>query len=117
MEGVAFDLRENLDVLTDMGLTPKTMICSGGAIKSPLWMQIVADVFDNPLEVSEQDEQACFGAALIAGIGTEAYKNWEDAVKVVKRPEKSIEPVKENSEIYKKQFETFKKVYKDSAKS
>ena len=114
MEGVAFDLRENLDVMTGMGLEPETMICSGGAANSPLWLQITADIFNRPLMISAQDEQACFGAALTAGIGTEVYKNYYEAVEIVKKPEKTVEPLEENKGKYEKQFEKFKKIYRDS---
>lgn len=106
LEGVAFDLRENLDVMTGMGLVPETVICSGGAAKSTLWMQIVADVFNLPLMVSAQEEQACFGAALVAGIGTGVYGNWQEAAEVVKKPEKTIEPLKENVKRYKELLAT-----------
>ncbi len=83
MEGVVFELRELFDIMTGMGLEPDTVICSGGAARSPLWMQILADVFGRPVAVSTQDEQACFGAALLAGIGTEVYGDYWKAAEFV----------------------------------
>lgn len=110
MEGVLFELKVNLDVMAEMGIVPETVIFSGGASKSPLWVQIIADVFNLPIRISDQDEQACFGAALLAGIGTEVYKDYWKAAEMVRMPERTVEPDKENARLYEDQFERFKTI-------
>jgi len=111
MEGVAFELRENFDVMTGMGIESDTIICSGGAAKSPLWMQILADVFNRPVSVSARDEPSCFVAALLAGIGTGVYGNYGETVEIVKKPKQIVDPILDNSKIYAYHFKTFKKLY------
>jgi sugar (pentulose or hexulose) kinase len=111
MEGVVCDLRENLEIMTDMDLTPETIIASGGASKSKLWMQILADIFKCPVMISTQEEAACFGSALIAGIGVGAYKSYWEAAEFVKKPVRMFEPNEKNRTQYDDQFEKFKKLY------
>ena len=111
MEGVAFELRENFDVMTGMGIKSDTVICSGGAAKSPTWMQILADIFNRPVSVSAQDEPSCFGAALLAGIGTGVYGSYLETVEIVKKPKQIVDPILDNSKIYAYHFKTFKKLY------
>jgi len=110
MEGVLFELKVSLDVMTKMGLTPETITFSGGASKSSLWAQIMADVFNLPIRISDQDEQACFGAALLAGIGTGVYKDYWKAAEMVRKPERTVEQDKENVRRYEDQFERFKTI-------
>ena len=91
MEGVAMELRTNLEVMTEMGLAADTVVLSGGASKSDVWTRIVADVFNRPVAVPGHDEQACFGAALAAGIGVGMYRNWREAATLVPAPTRTVE--------------------------
>jgi len=105
MEGVAFDLRENLDVMTGMGLVPERPVCTGGAARSGLWMRIVADVFDRPVAVAREGNRACLGAALTAGVGVGVYDSWRDAVDTAaQHPVSLIEPSPENAALYRERY-------------
>jgi xylulokinase len=108
MEGVVFELKENLEIMKTMELIPSTIVCTGGAVRSALWIQILADILGYPLNLSFQEESACFGAALISGIGTGVYRDYNDAAEQVQKPEKIIEPTKERIQIYTEKFELFK---------
>jgi D-xylulose kinase len=66
MEGATLGLRYGLDVLKQQGLTPTEIRLVGGGAKSPLWRQIVADVFDCPVVCPESSEAGAVGAALQA---------------------------------------------------
>jgi xylulokinase len=70
MEGVAFALRHNLDVAAGAGAEVAELLAIGGATKSPLWMQIKADVTGVPLSVSANENATPLGAAMLAAIGT-----------------------------------------------
>jgi D-xylulose kinase len=66
MEGVTMGLRYGLDRLTELGMKPREIRLIGGGAKSPVWRQIVSDVFDLPLVSPENREGPAFGAALQA---------------------------------------------------
>jgi xylulokinase len=81
LEGVAFGLRDGLDLMIEAGMPPPAQVrASGGGIASPLWRQILADVLDTELAIVGTTEGAAYGAALL---GTEAagwFPSVEDAV-------------------------------------
>ncbi|MCE5249760.1 xylulokinase [bacterium] len=114
MEGVVFDLKESLDVMKGMGVAPRSIIASGGGAGSGLWMQILADIFDEPVQVSRRTEQACFGAALVAGIGTGIYRDYWHAAELVPPPAETVYPQKENTERYRERYDEYMRLYRDA---
>jgi xylulokinase len=111
MEGVVFDLKESLDVMKAMGIHPRQIIASGGGARSPLWMRITADILNEPIRVSRQTEQACFGAALVAGIGTGIYRDYWHAAELVPPPGETINPCDEHVERYNERYDEYRRVY------
>lgn len=83
MEGVAFSLRESLDLLRSLGMPVKTIRAGGGGARSPLWRQIQADVFGLPVETVQSDEGPAFGAALLAGVGARIWSDVDKACDAV----------------------------------
>jgi xylulokinase len=81
MEGVAFGLRDGLDLMVGAGVDQPTQIrASGGGTRSQLWRQILADVLGAEIAVVGTEEGAAYGAALLAGVGTGWYSSVEEAV-------------------------------------
>ncbi|MBN1642036.1 MAG: hypothetical protein JXA09_12445 [Anaerolineae bacterium] len=74
LEGVAFQIRYNLDVMRDMGLQVDELVLFGGGAQSPLWARILSDVADMPLTVSGMVDVANWGACLLAGIGAGLFE-------------------------------------------
>ena len=68
LEGVAYGLRDSLELLRALGAQPTVGRVSGGGARSELWLRIVASVLGLPLERMEFEEGAAFGAALLAGV-------------------------------------------------
>ncbi|RPE81201.1 xylulokinase [Vulcaniibacterium tengchongense] len=66
MEGATYSLRHGYDAFVAAGLRFERICLTGGGSNSPAWRQMVADVFELPVEVPEQSEGAAFGAALQA---------------------------------------------------
>jgi len=85
LEGVAFGLRDSLEILRAMGLAPIQVRASGGGARSALWRQILADVFGAELVTVEVTEGAAYGAALLAGVGVGAFPSVEAACEQVVR--------------------------------
>jgi xylulokinase len=66
LEGVAYALRDSLELLRELGVQPAAIRLSGGGARSELWRRIVAAVFDLPVELTASEEGSAFGAALLA---------------------------------------------------
>lgn len=80
LEGVAFGLRDGLEIMREAGApSPGQFRASGGGTKSPLWRQIVADVLDVPVVTVATAEGAAFGAAVLAAVGAGWFESVGDA--------------------------------------
>lgn len=80
LEGVAFGLRDNLDLLRATGVEKVSQILvSGGGVRNPFWRQLLADVLDVNLVTSEEPEGAAYGAALLAAVGTGTWSSVSEA--------------------------------------
>jgi len=79
LEGVTYALRDSLELMRDLGLTIERVRGSGGGVRSPLWRQILADVFESELVTVNVTEGAAYGAALLAGVGTGVYADVPEA--------------------------------------
>ena len=91
LEGVTYGLRDSLELMRTLGLSIEQVRASGGGARSPLWRQILADVFDTEIVTVNVTEGAAYGAALLAGVGAGAYpgvaKACEAAIRVTGRTE------------------------------
>jgi len=77
MEGVSLDLGLILDHYRKRGVVPSEMRLVGGGSKSPIWRQILADVFEIPINVTDiGQEAAALGAAMIGGVGVGIWKDF-----------------------------------------
>ena len=111
LEGVAFALRDSLEVAKSLGIQlTRTKICGGGA-KSPLWKKIIANVLNLKVDVLESEEGPAMGGAMLAAVACGEYQSVEEiAAKVVKIVE-TVEPEAELVEKYEKQYTKFKEIY------
>jgi xylulokinase len=112
LEGVAFGLRDSLDLIAQLGGKPELGRISGGGARSDLWAKITASVLELPLQRVAVDEGAAFGAAILGGVAAGVWPNVHDAVAVTVRPQgERIEPDREWVEIYKNQRPKFQALY------
>jgi xylulokinase len=80
LEGVAFGLRDGLDLMVEAGMPAPTQIrASGGGIVSPLWRQILADVLGADIATVNTSEGAAYGAAVLAAVGAVWFGSVEQA--------------------------------------
>jgi xylulokinase len=91
LEGVTYGLRDSLELMRALGLSIQQVRASGGGARSPLWRQMLADVFDTEIVTVKVTEGAAYGAALLAGVGAGVYRDvaqaCETAVRVTGRTE------------------------------
>ncbi|MGZ8716558.1 MAG: xylulokinase [Gaiellaceae bacterium] len=92
LEGVAYGLRDSLELLRQLGIHADVGRVSGGGARSELWVKIVAAALDLPLEHTECDEGAAFGAALLAGVRAGVFADAADAVTRCVRVRERVEP-------------------------
>lgn len=92
MEGVAFGLRDSLDLLSALGVEPTVARVSGGGAKSVLWRRIVASVLGLPLETTSTDEGSAYGAALLGGVAGGVFADAEEAVRATVRVQETVDP-------------------------
>lgn len=113
MEGVAFSLKHNLDTAKEAGATVKVLRAMGGSANSRLWTQIKADVTGLPIVVPSSDTATALGAAMLAGVGTGFYRDYEEAVKLTVRDTRFHTPNAENFEIYENAYKKYLRLYED----
>jgi xylulokinase len=111
MEGVAFSLRQVLDVMVLLGAPFDHVLASGNGLAQPFWRQIVADVFNRPLYLSSGGERAGIGAALIAGIGAGIYDSYADTRRAVPEASQRTEPDPMTARFYEAQYQQYLQVY------
>jgi xylulokinase len=92
LEGVAFGLRDSLELMKSLGLDVRTVRAQGGGARSPLWRQILADVLGAEVAVPEAEEGAALGAALLAGVGAGVWSSVAETAPLAGRVRESIQP-------------------------
>lgn len=111
LEGVAFALKDSLEVAKSLGINiERTKICGGGA-KSPLWKKIISNVLDLKVDMIESEEGPALGGAILAAVACNEFESIEDAVNKLVKVTETIEPEKELVEKYEDRYNKFKKIY------
>jgi xylulokinase len=113
-EGIAFSLRDCLESLAPLGLSMQEARIIGGGAKSGLWRQIVSDVMGMEILKTAEDD-ASFGAALIAGVGIGAFEDERDAVRRCVTVVSGNRPDPQNHERYTRLFEVYRKAQRQLA--
>ena len=111
LEGVAFGLRDCLDLLVATGAGADRGRASGGGARSDLWLRIVASALGLPLERTAADEGAAFGAALLGGVAGGVWRDTAEAVGAAVRVTGTVEPDPEWTARYAELIETYRGLY------
>jgi xylulokinase len=111
LEGVAFGLRDSLDLLRALGVEATVARASGGGARSALWLRIVASVLGVPLERMESEEGSALGAALLGGVAGGVFADVDDAVARCVRVTETVEPDAGWRETYHAAHERYRALY------
>jgi xylulokinase len=111
LEGVAYGLRDSLDLLRDVGAPAEIGRVSGGGARSDLWLRIVASVLELPLQRVAVQEGAAYGAALLGGVAGGVFADPAEAVAACVRPGAIIEPDPAWTGVYADGRERFRALY------
>ena len=111
LEGVAFGLRDSLEVAKSLGIKlERTKICGGGA-KSPLWKRIIANVMNLKVDVIESEEGPALGGAMLAAVGCGVYPSVEAIARKLVKVVETIEPEPELAAKYEERYQEFRRIY------
>jgi xylulokinase len=111
LEGVAYGLRDSLELLRSLGVRPEVGRISGGGARSSLWREIVASVLDLPLETVAVEEGAAYGAALLAGCRDGTFDDPRAAAERGIRVTGRVEPEASWVSAYAEGYERFRRLY------
>ena len=111
LEGVAFAIRDSLEVACSLGITiQRSKICGGGA-KSPLWKTIMANVLNIQLEIPESEQGPGMGGAMLAMVAGGLSPTVEAASSRLVHTAETVSPDPEIADRYEKRYQQFKKIY------
>jgi len=109
MEGVAYSLRDTLSLFAELKIPVAQIRLGGGGARGPLWRQIQADVYGQPVELLAAEEGGAFGAALLAGVGIGAWPDVEAACAETVHVAQTIQP--KDSGAMEAAYARFRRVY------
>jgi xylulokinase len=111
LEGVAFGLRDSLELMRSVGLPGSTEVrATGGGSRSPLWRQILADVMEASVVTTSTSEGAAQGAAMLAGVGCGWFGTVEEACQELVEIRDRMEP-SADLEAYHGQYARYRSLY------
>ncbi len=111
MEGVSYSLCDCNDILREMGIRVEAMMACGGGGKSPVWRQMLSDLYKCRVQTVKQSEGPALGAAILAGVGCGVYESVEKACETLISPESLCEPRQQEAEIYEEYHRVYKRLY------
>jgi D-xylulose kinase len=111
LEGVSYEIRSNVEVMRELGLPIKDVRVTGGAARSEVWMQIQADILRTPVIRTKMEEATAVGAAILAFRGIGVFKSVSKASEEMVSTLPPLVPRPETLQVYKRGFETFKRLY------
>ena len=105
LEGVAFALRDSLEVAKSLGIRiERTKICGGGA-KSPLWKKMIANIMNLKVDVIESEEGPALGGAMLAAVGCGEYPDVETIAEKLVKVVDTVEPEEELVVKYEEKYQ------------
>ncbi|MCR5596239.1 MAG: xylulokinase [Lachnospiraceae bacterium] len=111
LEGVAFALRDSLEVARSLGIKlERTKICGGGA-KSPLWRKMIANIMNIKVDIIESEQGPGMGGAMLAAVACGEYASVQEAADAIVKVVDTVEPDPELAALYEARYEQFKKIY------
>ncbi len=111
LEGVAFAIRDSVEVARSLGIKiERSKICGGGA-KSPLWRKIIANVLGISLDIPQTEEGPGYGGAMLAMVGCGRFGSVIEAADALTGVSATVDPDPEITARYEAKYQIFKKIY------
>jgi xylulokinase len=110
LEAVVFGFKHHVQVLQELGQSPRRVVASEGGARSPVWRQIAADVLNLPIVHLANNPDASLAAAFVAGMGVGAFTDWSE-IEAFITTEGTTYPIAANNEVYERLFELYRRLY------
>ncbi|AMV38557.1 Xylulose kinase [Planctomyces sp. SH-PL62] len=104
--------RHILDDASRHGLKVERVFIGGGGAKSPLWLQIHADVLQKPIHLTREGESCALGSAMTAAVAAGVYKDFDEAAGAMVAIERVVEPDPANAPAYDELFVRYVDLYR-----
>ncbi|WP_366922060.1 hypothetical protein MFMK1_002491 [Metallumcola ferriviriculae] len=111
LEAVGYGTRNILQVFADHGHPVKEMAACGGVTKNAMWLQIIVDICQIPITVTQFSEAGILGSAVAASVGSGYYKDFTEAANQMVIRDRVVQPNAENKELYDFYFDKYQKTY------
>lgn len=111
LEGVTYSLRDCMEVLREMGLNVSDMMACGGGGTSPLWRQMLADLYNCPVKTTVNTEGPALGVAILAMVAAGMYDSVPQACREIINADKLQNPVSANVPKYEEYYKIYTKIY------
>ena len=111
MEGVAFSLRDCVDLISSVGLSPKEMLICGGGGRSPLWQQMLADLYGTPVATLTSNEGPALGVAILAGVACGTFASVAEGCDALIATNPPQTPIPDNAKAYAPFYKLFTELY------
>jgi len=111
LEGVAYSLRDCVEVFREMNINVNNMMACGGGGTSPLWRQMLADLYACPVKTVSSKEGPALGVGILALTGSGIYSSVQEACKTIIRVDKVQAPIEENVPQYEKYYQLYREIY------
>ncbi|MFN8530483.1 MAG: xylulokinase [Anaerolineae bacterium] len=111
MEGVAFGMRDQMELLRALGVNPTEAVVSGGAANSPVWRQLITDIMGIPLYTINTTEGAALGAAILGAVGIGTYPDVPTACAAMVRKVETSYPDATGADEYARLYGVFQQIY------
>lgn len=109
-EGVAFEHRRHITVLTDAGASLRDVYLSGGGTRSPHWPQMMADILGLPVRLGTAEETGALGGAIAAAVGIGLHMDEEGAVAAMTKQKAVLSPDPERQAFYDRRFAVWQRL-------
>jgi xylulokinase len=113
MEGVTFGMRDALEIMQKMNIPISEVRASGGGARSDFWRHLQADIYKQPIVLTNAAEGPAYGVALLAGVGTGVWKSVEEACRATIKQTEKISPNRKLAATYDRFYPTYQGLYHD----
>jgi xylulokinase len=113
LEGVTYGMRDALEIIQSMGCAVSQVRATGGGARSDFWRHLQADVYKQPIVLTNATEGPAYGVALLAGVGTGVWPSVEEACSACIKQTAKIAPRKKLAALYDRHFAVYDKLYGD----
>ena len=111
LEGVAFAIKDNLEIIKQFGIDVKSSCICGGGAKSKIWRKILANVLDIELNIPVTEQGPGYGSAILAMVGAGQFENVKQATDRFFEAKETLSPDKKLVELYADRYEKYRKIY------